>query len=113
MGIFIKLLLIAGFIFVGYHYFGDEIKDKTANLRARTYEIINPEGKRADLLEDLDVKIEEIRKVGQSLESIDLDKIIDPEIRQVLGEAKEKVSESATEGMSNLVEDIERLINFL
>jgi len=109
MGIFIKLLLIVGFIFVGYQYFGDEIKDKTANLRARTYEVINPEGKRADLLEDLDIKVKEVREIGQSLESIDLEKIVDPEIKQVLGEIKEKVSEGATNGMSNIVENIERL----
>ncbi len=109
MGILIRILLVAGFVFVGYQYFGDDIKEKTTNLRARTYEVVNPEGKRASLLEDLDIKIKEVREIGQSLEEIDLDKITDPEIKKILGEMKEKVSESATVEISEIVDDIKRL----
>ena len=60
-------------------------------------------------LEDLDFKIKEVRKVGQSLEEIDLDKITDPEIRKIITDIKERVSENATSEISEIVDDIERL----
>lgn len=109
MAILLRVLLVAGFVFVGYQYFGDDIKQKTTDLRASTYEVVNPEGKRSSLLEDLENKITEVRKIGQSLEEIDLDKIEDPEIKRIISEVKEKVSEGATTEISDIVDDIERL----
>ena len=109
MGTIIKLLLIAGFIFVGYQYFGDEIKGKVTDLQARTYEVVNPEGKRADLLEDLDIKIREIGEIRHDLDKIDLDKITDPEIKEILEDIKERASKSVIEELDEVVDRIQEL----
>ncbi len=109
MGKFLRILLVFSFIWLGYQYLGDEVKEKFKDLQARSYEVINPKGKRADLLQDLDLKIQSIGEIKEKLEKIDIDKITDPEIKEIISEIKEKASETVVEEINKLVEKIEEL----
>ena len=109
MGTFLRILLVFGFIWLGYQYLGDDIKEKFRDLQARSYEVINPKAKRADLLEDLDFKIQSIGGIKQELEKINIDQITDPEIKEIISKIKEKTTETTTEEITKLIEKIEEL----
>lgn len=95
---------------MGYNFISDKVIDeKLPELQEKTQGLLNPKDARADLLQNLVIRLDDIKKTYEDVQSIDLESIEDPEIREIVKEAQENLSEEDLEEIVKLVEDIQEL----
>ena len=112
MGILFRLAVMLGIIWAGYTFVADKIiEDKLPELKQKTSEFINPKKARADLLENLELKLEGIKESQLKLGSINIEDIEDEGIRAIIQDLQENMSEEPIEKILELVANVEKLNN--
>lgn len=110
MGILFRFAVILGIIWAGYTFVADKIiENKLPELKQKTSEFINPKKARADLLENLELKLDNIGSLHDELNSIDLESIEDPEIRELIKGLRDNASPKDLAEIAQIVKDMERL----